>query len=194
MSRGIQADGYQAGKWNDLASQRKHSRENVCGTRSEHWIHSWGGGRGSDCGRGIQTPSYKSSRNELSLSGLEVNVGDPTMTDRSGKSVDHNCQKAGSLPVIIKACGSTYIVIALVFGTLVLLTLMPLAFRRTTSPQLLGLCLLGMTFCFLWIASFELTYGEAAIAYRTLFSGTRELALSEIATAYVEVGYDEDSQ
>jgi hypothetical protein len=109
-------------------------------------------------------------------------------------SIDHNLQNTASRPVTIKACGSTYIVFGVIFGVLVLLALLPLVFGRRTSPELLGLCLLAMAFSFFWIASFKLTYGAGAISYRTLFSGTKELSLSEIAGAYVEAGYAGDSQ
>ncbi|MGH9873048.1 MAG: hypothetical protein ACRD9S_11370 [Pyrinomonadaceae bacterium] len=93
--------------------------------------------------------------------------------------------------VTIKACASTYVVFVVIFGTLLLLAITTLALGKASSVQLISLCLLAMAFSFFWIASFKLTFGEDAIAYRT-FGGTKNLNLSEIDRAYVRIGYDKD--
>jgi hypothetical protein len=54
---------------------------------------------------------------------------------------------------MFKSCVSTYIVFAVIFGTLLLLTLLPLVFGRKASIELVGLCLLAMAFSFFWITS-----------------------------------------
>src|SRR5689334_10097581 len=42
---------------------------------------------------------------------------------------------------------------------------------------------------FVWIACFKLVVANSFISYRTLFTGTRSFALSEIESCHLAVGY-----
>lgn len=99
-------------------------------------------------------------------------------------------QELPSMPVVFRAGVSTYVVFGLIFGV----TLVPgLALIPQNPPGLLSvlaLNLFGMTLSFVWIASFKLVIANAIISYRTLFTGTRSFALSEIEKCELAIGYE----
>jgi len=95
-----------------------------------------------------------------------------------------------SEPLVIRACASTYVVFGVIFGV----TLVPgLALIPKNPPGLLGvvaLNFLALALSFTWIASFKLVVANKFISYRTLFTGTRSLALSEIERCDLAIGYE----
>jgi hypothetical protein len=61
------------------------------------------------------------------------------------------------------------------------------------NPSLLSgvvVTFLGLTLSFAWIACFKLVVTNGAVSYRTLFTGTRTIALSEIEKSNLVIGYD----
>jgi hypothetical protein len=52
------------------------------------------------------------------------------------------------------------------------------------------LSLLGLTLSFVWIASLKLVVANGFISYRTLFTGTRSFAVSEIERSDLAIGYE----
>lgn len=89
----------------------------------------------------------------------------------------------------MRACASTYVVFGVMFGAL----LVPSLVMAAWNPIFLNpaaVSLLALTLSFIWIASFKLVIAKWVISYRTLFTGTRSVALSEIERCDLEIGYE----
>jgi hypothetical protein len=92
-----------------------------------------------------------------------------------------------SEPLVIRACAFTYVVFGLMFGVTLVLGIASLL----RGPGLLGavaLNLLLLILSFVWIASFKFVVTNRSISYRTLFTGTRSFALSEIEKCGLAIG------
>ena len=97
-----------------------------------------------------------------------------------------------SEPLIIRASVSTYVVFGLMWGALLAgLILIP---RNPGYWGVVALSLLGFTLSFAWIASLKLVIANEFMSYRTLFTGTRSFALSEIECSDLAIGYESVSE
>ena len=94
-----------------------------------------------------------------------------------------------SQPLIIKACASTYVVFGVMLGVPLLVSL-AVALLNGSSWSALAAVLFALALTFVWIASFKLVIANEVISYRTLFTGTRSVALAEIERCYLETGYE----
>ena len=94
-----------------------------------------------------------------------------------------------SEPLIIRASASTYVVFGLIWGVLLVPSLALLT-QNAGYLSVVALSLLGLTLSFVWIASLKLVVANGFISYRTLFTGTRSFALSEIERSDLAVGYE----
>ena len=92
--------------------------------------------------------------------------------------------------VTMRPCTSTYVVFGVIFGIVLVPLLATGATRRPGGWGAVGVSLLGLTLSFTWIAYFKLVIAHGFISYRTLFTGTRSIAVSEIERCDVEIGYD----
>lgn len=94
-----------------------------------------------------------------------------------------------SKPLIMKACASTYMVFGVMLGVPLVASL-AVALRNRSSWSALAAIVIALTLTFVWIASFRIVIANNVISYRTLFTGTRSVALSEIERCYLETGYE----
>ena len=99
-----------------------------------------------------------------------------------------------AIPLVIRACTSTYVVFGIMWGILIPLCLYNAIYLLPHDWQpveLLSGILIGF---FIMIRMFKVVVTADSISYRTLFSGTRKLAFSNIQKACVRVGVDEDDK
>ena len=87
---------------------------------------------------------------------------------------------------IMKACASTYVVFGVIVGVPLVLSLAA-ALRNGSFWSAVALCLFALALSFVWIASFKIVIANGNISYRTLFTGTRSVALSEIERCDLEI-------
>lgn len=85
-----------------------------------------------------------------------------------------------------RSCRSTYLVFLAMFGMLVVLGLAMGLTRHDWEAFWISLVVLS--FSLLWVASFRLRIDGGELTYRSLFEGTRSIAISEIEMAEATVG------
>jgi hypothetical protein len=94
-----------------------------------------------------------------------------------------------SEPLVIRACASTYVVFGLMFGVTLVAGLALTSKSPAGLLSVVALNLLALALSFAWIAAFKLVVANKFISYRTLFTGTRSLALSEIEGCDLALGF-----
>lgn len=94
-----------------------------------------------------------------------------------------------SEPLVIRASPLTYVVFGLIWGVL-LVPGLALLTRNAGYLSVVAFSLFGLTLSFVWIASIKLLVANWFISYRTLFTGTRSFALSEIEKSDLAIGYE----
>ena len=97
-----------------------------------------------------------------------------------------------SEPLVMKAGASTYVVFGVIFGVMVVASIV-LTFQHPSLGSVwsgTAVTLLALILSFVWIASFKLVVANSFISYRTLFTGTRSFALSEIEECEFAIGYE----
>ena len=92
-----------------------------------------------------------------------------------------------SEPLVMKACAFTYVAFGVMFGAPLLLGL-AVSVKHPSSLGPVGLLLSVLALSWVWIACFKLVVSNKFISYRTLFTGTRSFALSEIESCDVAIG------
>ena len=89
-----------------------------------------------------------------------------------------------------RACASTYTIFAIIAGIIVVPEVWLVLDRKSTLANLAIMVGLGIA-VFVWIAAFKLEVQHGLLKYRTLFRGTRSIALSDIQRAEVTTGATE---
>jgi hypothetical protein len=92
-----------------------------------------------------------------------------------------------SEPLVIKACAFTYVAFGVMFGVPLLLGL-AVSVTHPGSLRAVGLLVSVLALSWGWIGCFKLVVSNKFISYRTLFTGTRSFALSEIESCDLAIG------
>lgn len=88
-----------------------------------------------------------------------------------------------------RTCRSVYLVFLAFLGPLFILGLM--ASMKSHHWEGLWIYMGALCFVMLWTTSFKLDINDHELRYRTLFTGTRSIAVSEIAKAKAKVGVND---
>jgi hypothetical protein len=92
-------------------------------------------------------------------------------------------------PLVFRASVSTYVVVGVMFGVTLVLGFAAIL-RNPNFWSAVALNFMVLALSFVWIASFKLVVANSFISHRTLFTGTRSLALSEIESCELALGYE----
>src|ERR1700760_3362310 len=93
------------------------------------------------------------------------------------------------LKIDARSSRSTYTVFSTIFGVLALLSFFFGLKRHDWGA--FRICLIVLSGFLLWVASFRLKVDDQKLIYRSLFSGTRSIAFSEIEKAEVGFGVND---
>lgn len=96
------------------------------------------------------------------------------------------------LTLSIGAAPSAYLIFSLIFGSMAILAL--LADRRSTGFPAASLIAIAIFVAFLvWLKAFRLQVKDGILSYRSLFNGTRSMAVNDICGVETKLGISQPS-
>lgn len=99
--------------------------------------------------------------------------------------------KAATPALSVRACLSTYAVLAGIFGLLLVFCLaLALAKPARGAWQSVAIVAAVFTYVIVWIAAFRLKVADGILSYRSLFGGVRSLGLDEIQLAEIKIDFE----